>query len=84
MQQMAQQMQQAQMDIFHLQQQLEKYKHDTELLQKYQSDALKAEIEEAKIVGQATLDLEREQAANKAAAAAQAAAAAPTNGAGNA
>ncbi len=82
--QMAQQMQQAQMDIFHLQQQLEKYKHDTELLQKYQSDALKAEIEEAKIVGQATLDLEREQAANKAAAAAQAAAAAPTNGAGNA
>ncbi len=64
-QQMQAQMQQAQMDIFHLQQQLEKYKHDTDLAQKYQSDALKAEIEEAKIVGQATLDLQREQANNK-------------------
>ncbi len=60
-QQLMQQMQEQQTAIFHLQQQLEKYKHDTELLQKYQQSALDAEIEEAKIVGQATIDLQREQ-----------------------
>jgi hypothetical protein len=57
----AKEMQQMQMDIFTLQQQLEKYKTDSELLYKYRTDALDAEIEEAKIVGQATLDLQREQ-----------------------
>jgi hypothetical protein len=48
-----------------LQQLLDKYKHDTDLLQKYDEAALDAEIEEAKIVGTATADLAREQARNK-------------------
>jgi hypothetical protein len=57
MQQQAQQQQQ----IFAMQGQLDKYKHDTQLLFDYAKERLDAEIEEAKIVGTATLDLERQQ-----------------------
>lgn len=61
MQKMQMQMQQQQTDIFHLQLALEKYKHDSELKFKYDDALLDAEVEEAKIVGQATLDLQRQQ-----------------------
>lgn len=42
-----------------LEQLIEKYKADIENQYKYDSDVLDAEIEEAKILGEATLDLER-------------------------
>ena len=51
-----------QQQLFALTQQLDKYKHDTELRFKYDDAALDAEVEEAKIVGQATVDLEAQQA----------------------
>ena len=63
-QQQAQAMQQQaqmQQQIFAMQSQLDKYKHDTELSFKYDDARLKSEVEESKIIGQATLDLEREQ-----------------------
>ena len=85
-QEQQQQMQQAQMDIFHLQQQLEKYKSDSELSFKYFDSATKAEVEEAKIVGEATVDLQRQQQAaiERSAVQAAAAAGAGSNGANDA
>ena len=56
-----QQQTQVQQQIFALQAQLDKYKHDTELVFKFAKERLDAEIEEAKLVGSATLDLERQQ-----------------------
>lgn len=50
-----------QQQIFAMQAQLDKYKHDGDLAFKYDDARLKSEIEESKIIGQATLDLEREQ-----------------------
>ena len=58
--QLAQQSQQQQ-QIFALQAQLDKYKHDTQIIFDYHKERLDAEIEEAKLVGTATLDLERQQ-----------------------
>jgi hypothetical protein len=52
---------QMQAELFGLSKQLEKYVHDSELVYKYASDRLDAEVEEAKIVGSSTLDLTREQ-----------------------
>ena len=48
--------------VFYMQQFLDKYKADQKTKYDYDNSALEAEIEEAKIVGTATLDLEREQA----------------------
>lgn len=47
--------------VFYMQQFLDKYKADQETKFKYDDALLDAEIEEAKIVGEATLDLERQQ-----------------------
>ena len=66
--------QQTQNQVFYLQQQLEKYKHDTDLVFKYFSERLKSEIEEAKLIGSATVELERLQAEFERAGQAQAAA----------
>jgi hypothetical protein len=52
---------QMQAELFGLSKQLEKYVHDSELVYKYASDRLDAEVEEAKIIGSSTLDLTREQ-----------------------
>lgn len=64
-QQQLQQAQQAQQEqqnqIFAMQAQLDKYKHDTQIIFDYHKERLDAEIEEAKLVGAATLDLERQQ-----------------------
>lgn len=53
--------QRMQAELFGLSKQLEKYMHDSELVFKYASDRLSAEVDEAKIVGAATTDLTREQ-----------------------
>ena len=50
-----------QAELFGLSKQLEKYMHDSELVFKYASDRLSAEVDEAKIVGGATLELQKEQ-----------------------
>ena len=42
-------------------QQLQKYEHDTDLLLKWATERLHSEIEEAKIVGKATIELEQQQ-----------------------
>ena len=47
--------------MFALQAQLDKYKHDSELVFKYADSALDAEVEEAKLVGSATLQLQQAQ-----------------------
>lgn len=60
-QQAMQQQAELQQQIFAMQAQLDKYKHDGDLSFKYNDARLKSEIEESKIIGQATLDLEREQ-----------------------
>jgi len=52
---------QFQQEIFAMQSELQKYTHDTELMFKWAKERLDAEIEEAKLVGAATLDLERQQ-----------------------
>jgi len=54
---------QFQQQIFALQGELDRYKHDTELMFKWAKERLGAEIEEAKIIGESTLDLERQQLA---------------------
>lgn len=50
-----------QQQIFAMSGQLDKYKHDTDLMFQWAKERLSAEIEEAKIVGEATLDLEKQQ-----------------------
>ncbi len=60
-QQFQQQQQRLQEQLFTLTQQLDKYKHDTDLRFQYDKEALDAEVEEAKIVGEATRDLELAQ-----------------------
>jgi hypothetical protein len=57
------QQQDFQESVFALQSQLDKYKHDSKLVFDYAKERLDAEIEEAKIIGTATLDLERQQLA---------------------
>ena len=61
MQQAQQQQAQMQQQIFTMQAKLDKYKHDTELQFKYATESHNAAIDEAKIVGAATLELQREQ-----------------------
>jgi hypothetical protein len=50
-----------QADLFSLEQQMKKYINDSDLVFKYADSRMKAEIEEAKIVGSATLQLQTEQ-----------------------
>ena len=60
-QQAVQQQVEMQQQIFAMSAQLDKYKHDTDLMYKWASDRLQSEIDEAKIVGAATLELEKQQ-----------------------
>ena len=60
-QQMMEKQSQMQQEMFALQAQLDKYKHDSELVFKYADSALDAEVEEAKLVGSATLQLQQAQ-----------------------
>ncbi len=60
-QEMIQQQAQLQQQIYALGAQLEKYKHDTELLFKYADARLDAEMKEAEIVGSAVADIEKAQ-----------------------
>jgi len=61
MMQAQQQQGEIQQQIFAMSAQLDKYKHDSELMYKWASDRLQSEIDEAKIVGAATLELEKQQ-----------------------
>jgi hypothetical protein len=82
-QQMQQQLAMAQLKLEDQKQQLDKYKADKELEFKYWSESLGAEVEEAKIVGGATADLQLAELAGRQRAGADAGAAAvPAGGAG--
>ena len=61
-QQMLQQMQAQQQQMEELRMQLEKYQHDSQLILDWAKERLKSETEEAKILGAATTELNKQQA----------------------
>ena len=59
--QMMDQQTKMQADLFALDQQMKKYLHDSQLVFDYAKERMNSEVEEAKIVGNATLQLQTAQ-----------------------